>query len=254
MKIAHFIIAFTVIALAVFAFPVLKLFLPNAMDTMGAYPAHAHLKPGEWAPPGPGDARSPCPVLNTLANHGFLPRDGYNITRTKMASALQNVYNLSSFFANFLTIAAILQDGHDSMVSLAELSTHNTIEHDASMTRLDFYFGDNHDLNQDLYSGLLSASTDGVVLTKEDFAAYQLRRLDDSVHNNPTFKHGVSQKLILAGEPQLFLAIFGQPDGSSYNVSLDAVKSVFGKEKLPSDWNGVPGEITIFQLLGMMLK
>lgn len=25
-----------------------------------------------WSPPGPSDSRSPCPGLNTLANHGFL--------------------------------------------------------------------------------------------------------------------------------------------------------------------------------------
>ena len=26
--------------------------------------------------PGPDDSRSPCPALNALANHGYLPRDG----------------------------------------------------------------------------------------------------------------------------------------------------------------------------------
>lgn len=25
-----------------------------------------------WQAPGPGDSRSPCPMLNTLANHGYL--------------------------------------------------------------------------------------------------------------------------------------------------------------------------------------
>ena len=30
--------------------------------------------------PRPGDSRSPCPALNCLANHGYLPRDGKNIT------------------------------------------------------------------------------------------------------------------------------------------------------------------------------
>jgi len=254
MKIANFILVLITIAIASFASPMLKLFLPNAMDTMGSYPTHSHLKLGEWAPPGPGDARSPCPALNTLANHGFLPRDGYNITRTKLLYALQNVYNLSSVLANILTFAGILQDGHDSMVSLAELRTHNTIEHDASMTRLDFYFGDNYDLNQGLYAGLLSASADGVVLTSDDFAAYQSRRRNDSLHNNPTFTNGAKQKLILLGEPQLFMAVFGQTDGSSYNVSLENVKSVFGHEMLPIDWNGAPTEVTFVQVLGMTLK
>ena len=26
----------------------------------------------QWVPKQPGDARSPCPALNTLANHGYL--------------------------------------------------------------------------------------------------------------------------------------------------------------------------------------
>ncbi|CAG8835038.1 22518_t:CDS:2, partial [Racocetra persica] len=34
----------------------------------------------EWQAPGPDDKRSPCPALNTLANHGYLPRGGENIT------------------------------------------------------------------------------------------------------------------------------------------------------------------------------
>lgn len=29
--------------------------------------------------PGPEDLRSPCPALNSMANHGILPRDGRNI-------------------------------------------------------------------------------------------------------------------------------------------------------------------------------
>ena len=30
-------------------------------------------------PPPPDSARSPCPALNTLANHGYINRDGRNI-------------------------------------------------------------------------------------------------------------------------------------------------------------------------------
>ena len=29
-----------------------------------------------YVPANPGDSRSPCPALNALANHGYLPRDG----------------------------------------------------------------------------------------------------------------------------------------------------------------------------------
>lgn len=35
-------------------------------------------EPGyEFQAPGPGDSRGPCPGLNLLANHGYLPRNGY---------------------------------------------------------------------------------------------------------------------------------------------------------------------------------
>lgn len=31
----------------------------------------------EFIAPGPDDSRGPCPGLNLLANHGYLPRDGF---------------------------------------------------------------------------------------------------------------------------------------------------------------------------------
>ncbi|EEB95895.1 hypothetical protein MPER_05065, partial [Moniliophthora perniciosa FA553] len=34
----------------------------------------------QFQAPSETDLRSPCPGLNTLANHGFLPRNGSNIT------------------------------------------------------------------------------------------------------------------------------------------------------------------------------
>ena len=30
-----------------------------------------------WVAPGSGDQRGPCPGLNALANHGYLPKNGY---------------------------------------------------------------------------------------------------------------------------------------------------------------------------------
>jgi hypothetical protein len=40
--------------------------------------AAAQFNYDDWRAPVPGDLRSPCPALNALANHGFLPRDGRN--------------------------------------------------------------------------------------------------------------------------------------------------------------------------------
>ena len=42
-----------------------------------------------YQPPGPTDSRSPCPALNALANHGYLPRDGKNISPDVLQRAIQ---------------------------------------------------------------------------------------------------------------------------------------------------------------------
>ena len=40
----------------------------------------------EYVPPKEGDSRSPCPMLNAMANHGILPHDGKNITFKEFVS------------------------------------------------------------------------------------------------------------------------------------------------------------------------
>lgn len=42
-----------------------------------------------YQPPEPNDSRSPCPALNALANHGYLPRDGKNIPPEVLQRAIQ---------------------------------------------------------------------------------------------------------------------------------------------------------------------
>lgn len=52
-------------------------------------PDNKRPEPGfEFQAPGPNDSRGPCPGLNLLANHGYLPRNGYvNLGEVVEASA-----------------------------------------------------------------------------------------------------------------------------------------------------------------------
>ncbi|KAF8186589.1 hypothetical protein K438DRAFT_1907621 [Mycena galopus ATCC 62051] len=61
-----------------------------------------------FIPAGALDRRSPCPALNTLANHGYLPRRGTHITFTHLLHAVRTVYNLSLPLALLLTLAGFL--------------------------------------------------------------------------------------------------------------------------------------------------
>ncbi|KAG1893970.1 Chloroperoxidase [Suillus fuscotomentosus] len=90
-----------------------------------------------FIPATPGDRRSPCPALNALANHGYLPRNGQNIGLWHLIRAVQEVYNLSFILATLLALAGILLCGHAFRLDLDALAIHNKIEHDASLVHAD---------------------------------------------------------------------------------------------------------------------
>ncbi|KAK4210626.1 hypothetical protein QBC37DRAFT_428479 [Rhypophila decipiens] len=50
---------------------------------------------GVYQPPEKTDTRGPCPMLNTLANHGLIPRSGRNIQAREITSALHDVVGVS---------------------------------------------------------------------------------------------------------------------------------------------------------------
>lgn len=87
----------------------------------------------EWAKPDKDASRSPCPALNTLANHGYLPRDGRNLSVFDLVRGLMQGYNLSLALAAFLSIGGFLLLGKFRNLSLHEIGEHGKVEHDASL-------------------------------------------------------------------------------------------------------------------------
>ncbi|KZT38110.1 Cloroperoxidase [Sistotremastrum suecicum HHB10207 ss-3] len=94
-----------------------------------------------FVPPGPTDSRSPCPALNVLANHNYIPHNGLDISPLQLIRALQTVYNASLPFSIFITLAGLWTAGYIKWTpwpklrirSLHALAAHNVIEHDASL-------------------------------------------------------------------------------------------------------------------------
>ena len=65
------------------------------------------IKRGVYKPPLPGDLRSPCPIVNSLANHGYISRDGCSIRASEMKSAIHEL-GISSTISTTLTYGAYL--------------------------------------------------------------------------------------------------------------------------------------------------
>lgn len=55
----------------------------------------------QWQAPSPNDVRSPCPFLNTIANHGLVNRSGKDVDLFDMAQVVSDTFGLSFDF-NFI--------------------------------------------------------------------------------------------------------------------------------------------------------
>lgn len=121
---------------------ILNIFTPSLKPGQ-VVPPHAaghNLTWPEYVPPKEGDSRSACPMLNAMANHGILPHDGKNISFKELNTKVRQTFNFAGSFCFFVPKFAAdflhrsYWSGH---FDLAELSLHNAIEHDASLTRDD---------------------------------------------------------------------------------------------------------------------
>lgn len=114
-----------------------------------------------WTPPGPNDLRSPCPGLNSLANHGFLPHDGKGLTIPILIKGLQDGINVGPDFSTAIGAAGLLSVPNNPLATsftLKDIRKHNfPIEHDASLSRADFNLnnGDNWMFNQSIFDTVL---------------------------------------------------------------------------------------------------
>jgi len=195
-------------------------------------PGDAHV----WQKPGKSDMRSPCPALNTVANIGVLPRNGQNITSDMLAKAVTNVYNVDPSFAKTLAesgFSGVAAKGA-AFITLADLSKHDVIEHDASLVRNDAKQGDNHSVQPALVKALLADAT-GDFVTMTSIARTRSRREKESkAAGSPALS---AKSMTLAyGEAALLLQTLGgnQPKLSGWNAPKQAVAEWLGEEKLPT--------------------
>lgn len=185
--------------------------------------------------------RSPCPGLNTLANHGYLPRNGQNITKAVLGPAIMTAYNLDE--AATATLLALVPD----TFSLDYLATHNVIEHDASLVHDDEYFGgDPSTVDKKLAKQLLARGKSSGKLGVTELAAARAARLADSKANNPELTFGTTQQTLAYTEASILLLGFGAKNNQS--VSVDVARSFLVDEKIPTGWTRASSAITVAEV------
>ncbi|EJD42429.1 heme-thiolate peroxidase [Auricularia subglabra TFB-10046 SS5] len=197
---------------------------------MSAPPAH------EFKPPVPGDLRSPCPALNSLANHSYLPHDGKDISFLTAFRALRAGYNLSWPLAFLLSFGTALLIGRGALrrFSLADLAAHNVIEHDGSLSRADAT-GPVAPTQPDA-ARMASLLGDGETLGLDDLAKVRAARDAELLALGKPLS-GVHTR-IARGEVALAYAMFA--DAASGKVPVELFRTWFGGDRLPYELGWTP--------------
>ncbi|KAJ3743189.1 Chloroperoxidase [Lentinula detonsa] len=181
----------------------------------------------------PNDSRAPCPGLNTLANHGYIPRSGRDIPFLTLIRALMEVYNISLPLALMLTAPAFLiyarfQLHWNSSASLK-------IAHRASLVHPD-YPSEKPDTN--MLHGFLSyarLSDERGCFTIHDLASFRVSRESNLPGSNKL--DGIHEQ-VASGESSLTWLLFAKQISSSTSpeISLSYLEQWFGEERIPDGW------------------
>ncbi|KIW56940.1 hypothetical protein PV05_05552 [Exophiala xenobiotica] len=154
--------------------------------------------------------------MNTLANHGFLAHDGKNLTEGKVVHALNSALGFDEALAKIMFQQALPANPRPNATffTLDQLNRHNVLEHDASMSRLDAYFGNNH--------------TEDILDTKQ-LANGKLIRQINSRTVNPSYTFTETIEAFGLGEVAAPIIVFGSFDTATVNRTI--VEFFFGKKR-----------------------
>ncbi|PTB65627.1 Cloroperoxidase [Trichoderma citrinoviride] len=191
----------------------------------------------EWQAPGPNDSRGPCPGLNSLANHGFLPHSGRNITAIDILRGTYAGYHVAPDLSLAAGVAELIKAYRLAAFDLHELSNHGFISHDCSLSRGDASTPNNNDFNATIWSVPLSVLENYTIVTPQAMgAARSARDLYDIAHN-PDQQCGARSIVLGALENGLLLqSLAGNP-------KLEWVRSLFEEQRIPTHLGYEPGSV-----------
>ncbi|KAJ5619102.1 hypothetical protein N7510_003086 [Penicillium lagena] len=230
----------------------------------------------EFVPPNfeNGDQRGPCPGLNAMANHGYIPHNGV-VSFAEVITAANEVYGMGIDLATVLAVMGTVWVGDpislDPSFSIGGVSptmsdlldnlggllgtpqgligSHNFIESDGSNTRDDLYVtGNNYGLDMDKFLEWYHMSSDGTF--DIDLMAERANiRLKQAKAANPNFFYGPITGLVARNAGFVFPArLFANyseenPDGVTTKETIRNFYGIYeedGKLVSKEGWERIP--------------
>ncbi|KZS88572.1 Cloroperoxidase [Sistotremastrum niveocremeum HHB9708] len=215
--------------------------------------------------PGPNDQRGPCPALNTLANHGYLPRDGI-ASFEQILAATREGFNMDRDLAGFLAGFSMMARGNAFLNKLSigsispqipvvpgaidgpappgGIAKHDRFEGDVSMTRQDFNIGDDVHFQISLFDEFLSAiaefgDDDPVhgpksIVNMKVMQEFKFQRFQEAQGQDNAVSFHASRIASSYNEAAFILTFFA--NGTTGTLSKQALTSIFQNQTFAPNW------------------
>ncbi|EQL01371.1 Chloroperoxidase [Ophiocordyceps sinensis CO18] len=217
----------------------------------------------DWRPPGEGDVRSACPGLNSLANHGFLPRNGRGVNALSIVRGTFEGLGMSPEIPAIIVLKGLLS----AKLPLTDIFTlHDTdrrswdIQHSRSLSREDIpKSGPDlppaetsrfHDRPWQVALHVMKECGENINATC--FGKARAARVRDGNVHNPEIKYDVSA----AGHGAVEAARMMLAMGNRQGANLEFLRSMFEHERLPRNlgWKPTPFAGPIEEMLDVALE
>lgn len=184
--------------------------------------------------------RGPCPGLNILANHGYINRDGRNISIDDVARVGEEVLGISTGILKHTGISFVA-GGLQTAIQAGEIAFNlfdlTTFDNDGS-----FFYNDKaleHDqaysrFNATLVDQLLERAVNGLI-NFDDLLSYRTERVVDSRQRNPKNNFDAVPDEVMEVN-LLLIASVGATDESLQFIRADYIESFFLEGRIPDDY------------------
>ncbi|KAJ7066373.1 Chloroperoxidase [Mycena amicta] len=221
--------------------------------------------------PGPNDQRGPCPAMNTLANHGYIPRNGI-ATFEEILLALMEAFNIElmfgatmvtnnmltrgNSFVNKISIGGVSPlvpplPGHIDGPETGGIAKHGRFEGDASMTRADALIGDNRNFQDILYDldllqlgkfGSNGLEGNNTVWNIDALIAMKKQNIAMDQAANAGFEFAARRMNAAYTQAAFIINVFA--NGTTKEASLSTIGSFFRNQTFPANWNRPAAPVT----------
>ncbi|KHN96148.1 Chloroperoxidase [Metarhizium album ARSEF 1941] len=211
-----------------------------------------------WKAAGPGDSRGPCPMLNTLANHGYLPHNGRNLSVKHFGDAVVQALNTAPAYGTRPASVFVKGWGKDSF-DLENLNTPGILQHISSLSRKDITPTEK---NIAVHPPRVAALLDDSLTDYVDVVSIAKSRLRVEALSEPK-RLSTREELLAYIEASLLLmimkegevpSVFSFPAAESWKAPKERVRVWLTEERLPEElgWKRSERTLGVLDLVPIM--